>query len=162
MKLRRIAVPFDFQVQVLSRALTRVLFQLLSQSKQIGLYQPSNVLNLYVQNFCLKNGHGSTDGAWAPPRNDYVRGLLREEGLPDWASGPRITTNRIALAVNLLTQLNNQDMVSFESSPFLTGCISCRTKKDLSFGRCTRVSSAVLSAKFVRSTHAFWSSTNCV
>ncbi|GAQ88550.1 putative Transcription activator [Klebsormidium nitens] len=62
------------------------------------------------KNFCRTNGHGTADGPWAPPRNPYVQGLLRQEALPEWACGPRITTSRIALAVNLLGQLNNKDM----------------------------------------------------
>jgi hypothetical protein len=41
------------------------------------------------------------------------------EELPIWVSGPRITVERIALAVDLVEQLNDDDLVSpFKSSMF--------------------------------------------
>ncbi|GAQ92565.1 putative Transcription activator [Klebsormidium nitens] len=64
------------------------------------------------KHFCVQHGYGRDDGDWAPARSAAVLKKLGGSTLPLWASGPRITVDRIALAVDLVEKLNDQDEMS--------------------------------------------------
>ncbi|GAQ93162.1 hypothetical protein KFL_013330010 [Klebsormidium nitens] len=64
------------------------------------------------KHFCIQHGYGRDDGDWAPARSAAVFKKLGGNTLPLWASGPRITVDRISLAVDLVEKLNDQDEMS--------------------------------------------------
>ncbi|GAQ83498.1 Hypothetical protein KFL_001510020 [Klebsormidium nitens] len=64
------------------------------------------------KHFCIQHGYGRDDGDWAPARSAAVLKKLGGSTLPLWASGPRITVDRISLAVDLVEKLNDQDEMS--------------------------------------------------